>query len=120
MSDVEVTPPRVISATTSSKRKGEDFEPESKRKRAAYSDEDNCEPSKPVIPVVPAETRCLPDPCPLPNSFSRITRQAIEQGKLTGNAKTRLLQEAAMFYFGICSGGSSTEYITIAKTLCQS
>ena len=36
-----------------------------------------------------------------------------------GNMKTRLLREAAMFYFGICSGGSSTEYITIAKTLCK-
>lgn len=46
-------------------------------------------------------------------------RQAIEQGQLTGNTKTRLLREAAMFYFGICCGGSSTEYITIAKTLCK-
>ena len=24
-----------------------------------------------------------------------------------------------MFYFGICSGGSSSEYITMAKTLCK-
>ena len=64
--------------------------------------------------LVQAETQRLPDPCPLPNSFSRITHQAIEQGQLSGNMKTRLLREAVMFYFGICSGGSSTEYITIA------
>ena len=123
LSDVEVTvstPPRVISSTTtSSKWKGEHSEPEPKRKCVANQNKDNCEPSKQVVPVVQPETRRLPDPCPLPNSFSGIARQAIEQGQLTGNMKTRLLREAAMFYFGICSGGSSSEYITMAKTLCK-
>ena len=122
MNDIEVTvstPPRVISTTTSSKRKGEHSEPEPKQKCVANQDKDIREPSKQVVQVVPAETRWFPDPCPIPNSFSQITRQAIEQGQLTGNMKTRLLREAAMFYFDICSGGSSTEYITMAKTLCK-
>ena len=134
MNDVELavsTPPRIISTTTSSKQKAEPSEPEPKRRHVTNQDEDDYEPSKQVIPAVPTETRCLPDPCvptetrrlpdpcPLPNSFSRVTRQAIEQGQLTGNMKTRLLRESAMFYFGICSGGSSSKYITIAKTLCK-
>ena len=120
MSDLEVsTPLRVVSTPMPCKRKGEHSEPEPKRKPVAHQDKENRELNIQVIPVVPTATRRLLDPCPVPNSFSRVTLQAIEKKQLKGNLKTRLLREAAMFYFGICSGGLSSEYITIAKTLCK-
>ena len=63
----------------------------------------------------------LPDPCPLPTTFSKKTRQAIETGNISGNAKTRLLREAALFYYSLCDGcntGVSSTYVTIARALC--
>ena len=44
---------------------------------------------------------------------------AIEREDLLGTAKTRMLREAATFYFGACSGRCASDYITIAKTLCR-
>ncbi len=61
----------------------------------------------------------LSDPCPLPNTLTPITKQAVEQGKLTGNIKLRLLREASLFYHGICPQPTATEYVAMAKTLCQ-
>ncbi len=61
----------------------------------------------------------LPDPCPLPNSLTPKTKQAVEQGELAGHIKLRLLREASCFYQGICPQPTATEYVTMAKTLCQ-
>ena len=61
----------------------------------------------------------LPDPCPLPHNFSLITTKAIENNSLKGNVKLRLTREAASFYYGICPKPTSTEYINMAKTLCD-
>ena len=55
-----------------------------------------------VIPARPdTSVCCLPELCPLPNTFSRTTIDAIEQGQLLATAKTRMLRETATFYFGV-------------------
>lgn len=66
MNNVELAvsiPPRIISTTTSSKQKPEPSETEHKRRRVANQDKDDYESSKQVVPAVPRETWCLPDPC---------------------------------------------------------
>ncbi len=57
----------------------------------------------------------LSNPCPLPNTLTPITKQAVEQ--LTGNIKLRLLREASLFYHGICPQPTATEYVAMAKTV---
>ena len=61
----------------------------------------------------------LPDPCPLPNNFTRKTNEACERGELTGTLKLSLLREASAFYYGLCPKPTPTEYVTMAKTLCN-
>ena len=122
--DISVsTPPQdfVICSTpvSSGKRKSDFHNPVPKRTPPM-----NCEKGKStsdVTPTTPNTSTCrLPEPCPLPSTYSRKTTEAIEQGNLLGTAKTRLLREAATFYFGICSGRCcSSDYVTIAKTLCR-
>lgn len=100
------------------KRKQDFPDPVPKRKLTLSPDKENRDPDK--TPTRPDTSVCrLPEPCPLPNTFSRKTMDAIERGELLGTAKTRMSREAAAFYFGVCSGRCSSDYITIAKTLCK-
>ncbi len=66
------------------------------------------------------KSNTFPEPCPVPprSSFSKRTCQAIDKGNITGNAKLRLLREAAMYYYSLTGENTSTPYVTIAKTLC--
>ena len=71
------------------------------------------ENSKPILIKPEIDQQCtLPDPRPLPTTFSKKTLQAIEKGNLSGNAKTRLLREAALFYYGLCDVGSGNRVHT--------
>ena len=123
LSDLSVSsPPQDLVKTSTPvpplKRKQDFPDPVPKRKRALSPDKENHDPDK--TPTRPDTSVCrLPEPCPLPNTFSRKTMDAIERGELLGTAKTRMLREAATFYFGVCSGRYSSDYITIAKTLCK-
>lgn len=100
------------------KRKQDFPDPVPKRKPTLNPDKENRDPDK--TPTRPdTSVRRLPEPCPLPNTFSRKTIDAIERGDLLGTAKTRMLREAATFYFGVCSGRCASDYITVAKTLCR-
>ena len=93
-------------------------DPVPKEKPPVNPDKEECDPDD--MPTKPGTSvRYLPEPCPVPTTFSRKTMEAIEKGALVGNAKIRLLREAGMFYFGVCSGRCSSDYITIAKTLCR-
>ena len=81
--------------------------------------EAEAETEKEPYKVQAAKQLHLPDPCPLPNNFSLITTKAIENNSLKGNFKLRLTREAASFYYGIFPKPTSTEYINMAKTLCD-
>ena len=123
--DLSVSPPPpqdlLISSTPVPplKRKQDFPDPVPKRKPTLSPDKENHDPDKtPTRPDTSVSCR-LPEPCLLPNTFSRKTTDAIERGDLLGTAKTRMLREAATFYFGVCSGRCSSDYITIAKTLCK-
>ena len=81
------------------KRKQDFPDPVPKRKPTLNPDKENRDPDK--TPTRPdTSVRRLPELCPLPNTFSRKTIDAIERGDLLGTAKTRMLREAATFYFG--------------------
>ena len=63
----------------------------------------------------------FPDPFPLPTTFSKKTHQAIEKGNISGTSKTRLLREAAHFYYSLCDGSNpvaSSTYVAIGQALC--
>ncbi len=100
------------------KRKQDFPDPAPKRKQTLSPDKENRDPDK-TPTRSNTSVRRLPEPCPLPSSFSQKTIDAIERGDLLGTAKTRMLREAATFYFGICSGRYFSDYTTIAKTLCK-
>ena len=74
-----------------------------------------------VKPPIIAQTRDLrlPEPCLLPNNFTKKTTEGFERGELTGTLKLRLLREASSFYYGICPKPTPLEYTTMAKTLCN-
>lgn len=61
----------------------------------------------------------LPNPCPLPATFSGILLDAISKNKLKGNLKTRLLRECAAFLQGICPHPRQHEYVAMAKAICD-
>ena len=61
----------------------------------------------------------LPVPCPLPTNFTKQVTNAIKNNQLKGVMKTRLLRQAAVFYWGLCPRPTHGEYITMAVTLCE-
>ena len=60
----------------------------------------------------------LPSPCPIPTVFTSDITNAIEQNRLKGLMKYRLLRQCALFYWGVCPRPTPDEYKTIAITLC--
>ena len=104
---VSTPPPQdlVISSTPVPplKHKYDYSDPIPKRKPPMNPDKKKCDPDK--TPTRPDTSVCrLPEPYTLPNTYSEKTIEVIEQGDSVGTAKTRLLREAATFYFGVCSG----------------
>ena len=61
----------------------------------------------------------LPVPCPLPTNFTKQVTNAIKNNQLKGVMKTRLLRQAAVFYWGLCPRPTHDEYVTMAVTLCE-
>lgn len=61
----------------------------------------------------------LPQPCPLPNTFSVETLEDEKKGQLVGCNKYRMLREACSFYRGICPNPTPSEYTIMAQTLCE-
>ena len=73
----------------------------------------------PVVAAVQPDDRRLPDPCPLPTSFSKRVQKSLERGVLSGNAKLALLRESFTYYYGICPNPLVHEYDTMCKKLCE-
>lgn len=61
----------------------------------------------------------LPEPCPVPTTFSKEVSRAIEDDNVTGLIKDRLKRQIGTFYYGICPKPSPSEYTIMAKTVCQ-
>ena len=61
----------------------------------------------------------LPSPCPIPTNFTTDITSAIAEDKLRGVLKTRLLRQAAQFYWGLCPRPDHNEYIARASALCE-
>ena len=80
---------------------------------------ENCHPGCAVTPTVLNDCRRLPNPCPLPTSFSKRVQKSLERGTLSGNAKLMFLREAFTFYYGICPNPLPHEYETMCETLCN-
>ena len=60
----------------------------------------------------------LPVPCPLPTNFTKQVTNAIKNNQLKGVMKTRLLRQAAVFYWGLVSTAhTQDEYVTMAMTV---
>lgn len=59
----------------------------------------------------------LPVPCPLPTNFTKKVTNAIQNNQVKGVLKTRLLRQAAAFYWGLCPRPTHDEYVTMAVTL---
>ena len=92
------------------------------RPNYAYStteNKENCHPGCAVTPTVLNDCRRLPNPCPLPTSFSKRVQKSLERGTLSGNAKLMFLREAFTFYYGICPNPLPHEYETMCETLCN-
>ena len=60
----------------------------------------------------------LPSPCPLP-TFTPIVQQGIENQKIKGNIKTRMLRESANHFYGLCPRPTPKEYQIMSIALCD-
>uniref|UniRef100_A0A1X7T0V6 Uncharacterized protein n=1 Tax=Amphimedon queenslandica TaxID=400682 RepID=A0A1X7T0V6_AMPQE len=61
----------------------------------------------------------LPNPCPLPTAFSPAVHLSILQNDISGTCKLKMLRESASFFYGICPFPNPSEYLEMAKTLCN-
>ena len=75
--------------------------------------------SKTPIIVTQLKQLRLPVPCPVPTKFTKDVANAIKNNQLKGIMKTRLLRQAATFYWGLCPWPTHDEYVTMAVTLCD-
>ena len=63
--------------------------------------------------------KSLPTPCPLPDNFDGIVRQAIRTKSVKGGIKIRLIRQAGQFYYHLCPQPTPSEYQCMAVTLCE-
>ena len=88
-------------------------------------DEANCKtpPLKKHLPkdetMVKMKAMRLPNPCPLPTAFSPAVHFSILQNDISGNCKLKMLRESASFFYGICPFPNPSEYLEMAKALCN-
>ena len=61
----------------------------------------------------------LPEPCPIPTTFSEEVLRAIENDNITGLVKDRLQRQIGQFYYGLCPRPLPEEYTIMAKTACN-
>ena len=61
----------------------------------------------------------LPNPCPLPTAFSPAVNLSIIQNEIIGNCKIKMMRESAAFFYGICPYPNPSEYLEMAKALCN-
>ena len=73
----------------------------------------------PVAALLDQSGNRLPEPCPIPTSFSRRVQQACLADDLSGLNRLAFVREAGMYYDGICPNPTPLEYTTMAKTLCN-
>ena len=93
-------------------------------KRLLSSDEVSETPLKKEPPpkdetMVAMKTMRLPKPCPLPTAFSPAVHLSILQNEISGNCKLKMLRESASFFYGICPFPTPSEYLEMAKPLCD-
>ena len=75
--------------------------------------------STPKFNAIPSHSeKRLPTLCPLP-AFTPIVQQGIENNKIKGNLKTRMLRESANHYYGLCPRPYPQEYRRMALSLCD-
>ena len=58
-------------------------------------------------------------PCPVLTNFTPNVLRAIENKQLLGIMKTRLLRQAASFYWGLCPRPTHDEYVAMSIALCD-
>ena len=84
----------------------------------ATENKENHQHGSTVTPTVLSYNRRLPDPCPLPTTFSKKVSKALESGPLAGNEKLMFLREVFTFYYGVCPNPLPCEYDKISEALC--
>ena len=98
-------------------------EPAAKRppvKSKGNSDK-GCTPANAASAVIQIKQLRLPVPvpCPVLTNFTPNVLQAIENKQLLGIMKTRLLRQAASFYWGLCPRPTHDEYVAMSIALCD-
>ena len=78
-----------------------------------------CTPANTASAVMQVKQLRLPVPCPVPTNFTPNVLRAIENKQLLGIMKTRLLRQAASFYWGLCPRPTHDEYVAMSITLCD-
>lgn len=102
-----------IEGTPSSRKRLSDFESPVVKKKLFDGEKSTLD-----VSCAPT-TSHLPNPCPLPTTFTKKTNEACEKNQLLGTKKLAFLREASIYYYGLCPNPTSAEYITMAKTLCH-
>ena len=87
--------------------------------KSEKSNDEGCKLPKTASAVMQVKQLRLPVPCPVPATFTPDVLRAIENNQLLGVMKTRLLRQAAGFYWGLCPRPTHDEYVAMSMSLCD-